>query len=223
MEAGQALRILRRLTTWARVSIGEAGATDPLTGELFGALKLSEAVAGGRATVGPHTYGECTVHVGRGERARLRIGDYCSIAEGVEFLLGGNHRVDWVSTYPFRVLWGMPGALTDGHPREEQDVEIGNDVWIGTQALIFPGVKVGDGAVIAARALVTNDVRPYAVVGGTPARELRRRFSDEQIEALLALRWWSRPEEWVRSHVELLNSPDVDALLAAGASEQDSA
>jgi chloramphenicol O-acetyltransferase type B len=214
MEPGQALRILRRIVRRARVEIGDAGATDPMTGEVFGALTLREAVACGRATVGAHTYGECAVHVGRGERGRVHVGAYCSIAVGAEFIVGGNHRVDWVSTYPFRVLWGMEGAWADGHPRPEQDTQVGNDVWIGRQALIFPGVRIGDGAVIAARAVVTGDVRPYAIVGGVPAREIRRRFSDEQVEALLALRWWEWPEERVRSHVELLSSPNVDALLA---------
>jgi chloramphenicol O-acetyltransferase type B len=217
MERGQALRVLRRVASRTRIAIGDAGATDPATGEVFGSLTLQEAVDCGRATKGEHTYGECTVRVGQGERARVRIGDYCSIAVGVEFSLGGNHRLDWVSTYPFRVLWGLPGALTDGHPRPEDDTEVGNDVWIGTQALIMPGVKIGDGAVIGARAIVTHDVRPYAVVGGVPAREIKRRFSDEQIEALLDLRWWDWPEERVRAHVEQLSSPDVTALLALAA------
>jgi chloramphenicol O-acetyltransferase type B len=215
MERAQALRILRRLATRARVEMGNAGATDPGTGEVFGALTLEEAVDCGRATVGVHTYGVCTVRVGRGERGRVSIGAYCSIAEGVELLLGGNHRVDWVSTYPFRVVWDLPGALTDGHPRPEPDTEIGSDVWIGTKAMILPGVKIGHGAVIGARAVVTRDVRPYTVVGGVPARELRRRFTDEQIEGLLALRWWEWPEERVRANVDLLSSPDVDALLAS--------
>jgi acetyltransferase-like isoleucine patch superfamily enzyme len=214
MERAQAQRILRRVVRRARVEMGNAGATDQATGEVFGALTLEEAVACGRATVGAHTYGVCTVHVGQGERARAHFGSYCSIAVGVELLLGGNHRADWVSTYPFRVLWNLPGALSDGHPRPEPDIEIGSDVWIGTKAMVMPGVKIGHGAVIAARALVTRDVRPYAIVGGVPAREIRRRFSDEQIEGLLALRWWEWPEERVRASLDLLSSPDVDALLA---------
>ena len=215
MERGQALRILRRLASRARLEIGNAGATDPATGELFGSLTLEEAVSGGRATVGAHTYGACTIHIGRGEHACVHVGSYCSIAVGVELVVGGNHRPDWVSTYPFRVLWGLPGALTDGHPRPEPDIEIGSDVWIGTEAMILAGVKIGHGAVIGARAVVTKDVRPYAIVGGVPAREIRRRFNDEQVERLLALRWWEWPEERVRASVDLLSSPDVDALLAA--------
>jgi carbonic anhydrase/acetyltransferase-like protein (isoleucine patch superfamily) len=88
-------------------------------------------------------------------------------------------------------------------------------VWIGSDALIFAGVTIGDGAVIGARAVVTRPVRPYAVVVGAPAREVRRRFSDEQVDALLKLRWWDWPPERVRAHVDLLSSPDVEALLAA--------
>jgi chloramphenicol O-acetyltransferase type B len=214
MERRQAQRVLRRVVGRTRGAIGSAGAIDPVTGELFGALTPNEAVGCGRATVGPHTYGDFRINVGRGERARVDIGDYCSIAFGVKFVVGGNHRPDWVSTFPFRVLWGMPGAWTDGHPRPEGDITVGSDVWIGAEALILPGVKIGDGAVIGTRAVVTRDVRPYAIVGGIPAREIRRRFSDEQVEALLKLRWWDWPEERVREHVDLLCAPDVDALLA---------
>jgi acetyltransferase-like isoleucine patch superfamily enzyme len=214
MERGQALRIIRRIAGRTRTAIGDAGATDPVTGLLFGSLTLAEAADCGRATVGLHTYGEATVNVGRGERASVHIGAYCSIAAGVEFFVGGNHRPDWVSTYPFRVIWGLPDAWTDGHPRPERDIEVGSDVWIGSQAMILPGVRIGDGAVIGARALVTRDVRPYAIVGGVPAREIRRRFDDEQVEKLLALRWWDWPEERIRASVDLLSSPDVGRLLA---------
>ncbi len=214
MERAQALRVLRRALGRTREAIGRAGAIDPLTGELFGALSPREAVASGRATIGAHTNGEYRIEFRRGERGRVDIGDYCSIAFGVRFMLGGNHRPDWVSTYPFRILWDMPGAWADGHPRPAGDITVGNDVWIGAEALILAGVTIGDGAVIATRAVVTRDVRPYAIVAGIPAREVRRRFSDDQIEELLKLRWWDWPEERVRAHVDLLCSPGVDALLA---------
>jgi acetyltransferase-like isoleucine patch superfamily enzyme len=215
VERAQALRIVRRLRERARAAIGDAGATDPVTGELFGALTPREAIDSGRATVGAHTNCAFKLHVGRGERAHLHIGAYSSIATGSVFTLGGNHRPDWVSTFPFRVLWDMPGAWTDGHPRPEQDIVVGSDVWVGSDALILPGVEISDGAVVGARAVVTRDVRPYAIVVGVPAREVRRRFSDEQVQALLELRWWDWPEERVRANVELLCSPNVDALLAS--------
>jgi acetyltransferase-like isoleucine patch superfamily enzyme len=214
MERAQALRILRRILERAQAAIGDAGAIDPITGEMFGALNPREAIASGRATVGAHTGCGFKLYVGRGERAHLRIGAYSSIATDSVFTLGGNHRPDWVSTFPFRVLWDMPGAWTDGHPRPEDDIVVGSDVWIGSEALILPGVKIGDGAVVGARAVVTRDVRPYAIVVGVPAREVRRRFSDEQVQALLDLRWWEWPVERIRANVDLLCAPDVDALLA---------
>jgi len=213
MEQGQAQRILRRLSRWARTQVGDAGATDPTTGELFGSLTLPEATASGRASIGARSYGEATVHVGRGETARLRVGAYCSIAAGVQFLVGGNHRTDWVSTYPFRVLFGLPGAWEDGHPRPERDIEIGNDVWIGTEAMVLPGTRIGDGAVVGARAVVSGQVRPYAIVAGVPAKEIRRRFTDRQVEELLAVRWWDWPEERVLASVPLLSNGDVDGFL----------
>jgi chloramphenicol O-acetyltransferase type B len=214
MDLAQCRRLLRRIHARALGSLIEAGVEDPITGELIGILTPEEAVAAGRAVVGPHTYGPFRLCIGKGERWHLEIGDYCSIADGVQFGLGGNHRVDWVSTYPFRIMFGLPGAWQDGHPRPEGDIVVGNDVWLGTDALIMPGVRIGDGAVVTARAVVTRDVAPYAIVGGLPAREIRRRFSPAQIEGLLALRWWDWPEATVREHVELLASGDVERLLA---------
>jgi acetyltransferase-like isoleucine patch superfamily enzyme len=142
------------------------------------------------------------------------IGSFVSIADGVEFIPGGNHRVDWISTFPFRVFFGLPGAFEDGHPATKGDIVVGNDVWIGTGAGILSGVTIGDGAVIGAGAVVAKDVRPYAVVVGNPAREVSRRFSDEQVEALQRIRWWDWPLELILEHVSLLCSPDVDALIA---------
>jgi acetyltransferase-like isoleucine patch superfamily enzyme len=89
--------------------------------------------------------GDYAIDVGCGDRARDHIGGYCSIAFGVRSMVGGNHRPDWVSTFPFRILWGMPGAWTDGHPRPEGDTTVGIDVWIDAEALILPGVNIGDG------------------------------------------------------------------------------
>jgi acetyltransferase-like isoleucine patch superfamily enzyme len=218
VERGQARRIARRFLDLARREAGLAGVTDPATGQLTGSLSAREAIAAGRATVGPHTYGHFTVEAGHGDRAGVRIGDYCSIARDVKFLVGGNHRVEWVSSYPFRTVWDLPGALSDGHPRPERDIVVGNDVWIAHEAMIMPGVTIGDGAVVAARAVVAADVRPYAIVGGIPAREIRRRFSDEVVEALLEVRWWEWPEERVRAHVDLLSSGEVEAFLAAAGS-----
>lgn len=141
------------------------------------------------------------------------IGSYCSIADGVSIYAGGNHRADWVSTFPFRIVFNLPGALQDGIPESRGPVTIGNDVWIGRWATIMSGVTIGDGAVVGARAVVAKNVRPYAIVVGNPAREIRRRFSDETIERLLKVRWWDWPEEEIIAAVPLLCSSDAENLL----------
>lgn len=172
---------------------------------------------GGRIQPGEHTYFDAPPQVTSylGDTALVRLGRFCSVAEDVQFIVGGNHRTEWITTYPLRVMLGLPGALRDGHPWSKGDIEIGNDVWVGTGACVLSGVTVGDGAVIAAHAVVTKDVRPYAVVAGNPAREVRRRFTDEQIAVLLELRWWDWPLDHVVANVGVLSAGDVDALRDA--------
>jgi acetyltransferase-like isoleucine patch superfamily enzyme len=204
---------LLRLADRLRARIGIDRGHDPDTDELFGALTLREAVAAGRVSVGRHTYGGPTVHYGPGDQGRVRIGAFCSFAAAVELIPGGAHRMDWVSTYPFRLRWGLEGAGHDGHPAPGRGIEIGNDVWVGRGATILDGVTVGDGAVIGASAVVTRDVRPYAFVGGNPAREIRRRFDDAQIDALLAIGWWNWPDDVIRERVPQLSDGDVDGFV----------
>jgi len=165
--------------------------------------------------MGRHSYGDPWVQVHRGDTGRVDVGAFCSIAAGVEFVLGGNHRVDWVSTYPFRIRWDLPGAFTDGHPSSKGNIVVGNDMWLGRRATILSGVTSGDDAVVAASSLVTKDVRPYAIVGGNPAIEIRRRFEDDVVDALQRIRWWTWQDEAIRALVRLLCSGDVDAFLAA--------
>lgn len=167
-------------------------------------------------THGRHSYIGRTTHAIAypGDHAAVYVGSFCSIADWVEFMVGGNHRVDWVSTYPFRVRLGLPGALCDGHPATKGDITIGHDVWIGRGARILSGVTVGNGAVIGASAVVGSDVRPYAVCVGNPAREVRRRFGDEQIAALERIAWWEWPEERIRAAIPRLTSSDVDRFIA---------
>ncbi len=167
--------------------------------------------------VGPHSYGAVHVVYQDGDPpTSVKIGDYCSIAKGVEFVVGGVHPTDWVSTYPFRSVNGLPGALEDGHPTSHGDIIVGNDVWIARNATILSGVHIGDGAVIATSAVVTRDVRPYSIVAGVPAREMSRRFTDQQVNDLLRIAWWTWPHEELLSIVHLLNDSDVDALIAYG-------
>jgi virginiamycin A acetyltransferase len=144
----------------------------------------------------------------------LRIGNYCSIAEGVTIMLGGEHRTDWVTTYPFSAL-ERDAAVHVGHPRSKGDVTLGHDVWVGRDALVLSGVSVGDGAVIGAGSLVTKSVEPYTIVGGNPAQVLRQRFSSPLRDALLRIAWWDWPEERIREAWPMLLSDDVAAFVAA--------
>jgi acetyltransferase-like isoleucine patch superfamily enzyme len=176
--------------------------------------RLATQLASGQVEIGRHSYGAPFVDVYEGETARVRIGAFCSIARGVEIFVGGNHRSDWVSTFPFRWFFDMPGANRDGHPATRGDVTIGNDVWIGVGATIMSGVRIGDGAVVGARAVVTRNVRPYAVVVGVPAREVRRRFADDQVAALERISWWEWPIERIIAAVPELCSPDLAAFIA---------
>jgi acetyltransferase-like isoleucine patch superfamily enzyme len=154
------------------------------------------------------------------EPATLVIGKYCSLSIEIVILLGGNHRSDFVTTYPFSTIADWPEASgIEGHPSSKGDVRIGNDVWIGMGALILSGVTIGDGAVIAARAVVSGDVPPYAIVAGNPARVVRMRFPDDVVRQLLRLRWWDWDVERVRRYIPLLMQPDISKFLEACADE----
>ena len=147
-----------------------------------------------------------------GEGAKCYIGSFCSIAGNVQIFLGGDHRVDWITTYPFAEL--MPEKYTiPGSPKSKGDVIIGNDVWIGNDAKIMSGVHIGDGAVIAGSAVVTHDVDPYEIVGGVPAKHIRYRVPKERIMDLLRLSWWRWPIEKIAAAVPILQSGDIDALF----------
>lgn len=206
---------LGALVTRARIAARMGRAREPETGRLCGALSCRESVRAGQASVGEGTYGNPVMHFGPGEQTRVEVGSYCSFATGVEILAGGEHRTDWVSTYPFRVRWGLEGLYEDGHPRPAGDIVIGNDVWVGAGALILSGVRIGDGAVVGANAVVASSVRPYAVVVGNPAREIRRRFTDDQVQALMRIAWWDWPEPKVREVVGELNGGSVEEFIAA--------
>ncbi|KAB1070028.1 CatB-related O-acetyltransferase [Methylobacterium planeticum] len=184
-----------------------AAAIVPITREAFAAAGFAF-----RHTIGEYTYGMPEVRWW-GEDAGLEIGRYCSIAGNVTIMLGGNHRVDWVTTFPFSVL-DPKAAHISGHPATNGGVRIGNDVWLGESCRILSGVTIGDGACIAANALVVDDVPPYAIVGGVPARVIKMRFSPEQISALREIAWWNWSPERIRAAYDELLSSDIDAFIA---------
>lgn len=146
---------------------------------------------------------------------KLIIGKFCSIASGASFLLSGNqgHRYDWITAYPLDIFEKKSSkkAAPAGFLRKG-DTVIGNDVWIGTEAMIMPGVNIGDGAVIAARAVVTKNVEPYSIVGGNPAKIIKYRFSADKIKKLLEIKWWNWDIEKIKNNIDILRDSNVDIL-----------
>lgn len=145
---------------------------------------------------------------------QLIIGKFCMIASGAQFIMnGGNHLSEAISAYPFAIFGhGWEGAMEGKSYPHKGNTVIGNDVWIGHNATIMPGLTIGDGAIIATHATVTRDVPPYAIVGGNPAQVLRKRFSDEQIGVLLQIQWWNWDIRKITNHVQVLTGTDVEKL-----------
>lgn len=165
-----------------------------------------------RCEVGVGTYGIPEV-LEFGDDTVLRIGSYTSIAEGVRILLGGEHRTDWLTTYPFPAMIDRLTDIKDYAP-SKGDVVIGSDCWICADAMILSGVTIGHGAIVAAGAMVTRDVPPFAVVGGNPCKFIRWRFEEPVRELLLQAAWWNWPVEEVKSVARTLCSADLEAFLA---------
>jgi virginiamycin A acetyltransferase len=150
---------------------------------------------------------------------RLVIGKFCAIARGVRFIMNGaNHALSGISTYPFYIFGnGWEGAEPEASDLPYKgDTIIGNDVWIGYEALIMPGVKIGNGAIVSARSVVAREVPAYTIVGGNPARPIRPRFAPEVVARLEAIAWWDWPIDKITSHLDKITGADVDALEAAG-------
>jgi len=168
--------------------------------------------AGKYVTVGKFTYGVPAIRFCANEREAVKIGSFCSIAGGVTIFGGGEHRPDWMSTYPFNVYFGEDFREINGHPATKGNVVIGNDVWIGSGATILSGVTIGDGAVIGANALVANDVPAYAVSAGNPAKVIRYRFSEETIEKLQKMEWWNWEDALIYEAIPLLQNGEIDRL-----------
>lgn len=199
----------------------------PRTGDTQ-TIYLKNAITNPGITVGEYTMYNDFVHDPRDFQSnnvlyhypvnhdRLVIGRYCSIACGAKFLFNSaNHTLSSLSTYPFPIFyeeWGLDKGKVASAWDNKGDIVVGNDVWIGYEAVILAGVTVGDGAVIAARAVVTKDVPPYTIVGGVPAKPIRRRFPEDTIRRLLALRWWDWPRERIAQNLAAIRAGDVDRL-----------
>lgn len=163
-----------------------------------------------RYEVGRGTYGEPII-LHWGEPITLKVGAYCSIANGVKILLGGSHRTDWITTYPFSIFRKSAKHIT-WYPDPKGDVVIGNDVWIGEDAMILAGVNIGNGAVIGASSVVASDVPPYSIVAGNPAKVIRMRFEEGDITKLQALQWWEWNDAKIDAAMPHILNNDVAAL-----------
>jgi virginiamycin A acetyltransferase len=148
---------------------------------------------------------------------KLVIGKFCALAEGVRFIMNGaNHRMDGPSTFPFPIIGGAWGANMDlltGLP-VRGDTIVGHDVWLGYQVTVMPGARIGHGAIVAAGSVVTGDIPDYSIAGGNPAKVIRTRYPQPDINRLLELAWWDWPIEHITKHVRVLMSGSIDALAA---------
>ena len=163
---------------------------------------------------GKHVYGVPLIWNDT-SNANLYIGNFCSISQNVKILLGGNHRTDWVTTYPFghinKDIFNKFDGI--GHPSTKGDDIIGNDVWIGEGVKIMSGVTIGDGAVIANNSHVVKNIEPYSIVGGNPAKFIKYRFTSEQIEKLLQIKWWYWNDEKINEFTPLLCNNNIDEFI----------
>ena len=146
---------------------------------------------------------------------QLIIGKFCALARDIKFIMNGaNHKLDGFSTYPFQIFgngWEKVAPQAGDLPYKG-DTVIGNDVWIGYEAVIMPGIRVGDGAIIAAKSVVVSDVSPYTIVGGNPSKYIRQRFDDEVIRSLLEIAWWNWDIEKITRNLEKIVAADIEAL-----------
>jgi acetyltransferase-like isoleucine patch superfamily enzyme len=163
---------------------------------------------------GKYSYGKPTILFESSE-TKLYVGNFCSIGDNVKIFLGGDHNINQITTYPFGHINKKTFNLFNGvgHPTTKGDVYIGNDVCIGSNTTIMPGVKIGDGAVISTNSHVVKDVEPYSLVEGNPAKHIKYRFTKEQIDELLKIKWWDWPDEQINKFVPLLCSENINNFI----------
>jgi virginiamycin A acetyltransferase len=187
---------------------------------------LKNAVKSPQITVGDYTYYDDPINPESFERNvlyhyggdRLIIGKFCAIATQVKFIMNGaNHKLDGISTYPFPIFGGEWSGMMETlmNLPSRGDTIIGNDVWLGYESIVMPGVNIGNGAIVAARSVVVKDVPAYTIVGGNPARVIKQRFSDEEIALLQEIQWWNWAIDKITRNLPLIMAGDVAALLAA--------
>lgn len=177
---------------------------------MFGVLKTRDLYSYYKYPIGEYTTGFPEIFPY--ENSTITIGNYCSFANKVTIFLGHEHHSDWISTYPFGHFGDFQiNKNTDGFSKG--DVVIGNDVWIGYGVTILSGVTIGDGAVIGACSLVNKNVEPYSIVGGVPAKLIRKRFDSNTIKQLLDLQWWNWPKEKIQRHIEVICSNNFKTLF----------
>jgi virginiamycin A acetyltransferase len=173
--------------------------------------------------VGDYTYYHDAVHPERFEKdnvillytCKLIMGKFCQIAQGTKFIMGdANHQMDGFSTFPFYVF-GKEWAEYEPRFPTKGDTIVGNDVWFGHGSVIMPGVKIGDGAIIGACSVVTKDVHPYTIVGGNPAKEIRKRFSEDIVKKLLEIQWWNWDIDKITRNIKAIVGADIQKLLNA--------
>lgn len=179
--------------------------------------------------IGKYTYGLSEQNVHWRDKAydydnnyrqpELNVGKYCSVGINAKIFLGGNHRHDWVTTYPFHVKWVHNNTFKslkddiEGYPHSNGDVIIGNDVWFGENVTVMSGVKIGDGAVIGTNSVVVRDVEPYSISGGHPAKHIKFRFSEDIIKRLLEIKWWDIEESKLDKLLPYMMNNDIDLFF----------